>query len=81
MLNEAKAIGKLMMNTLSTWAYSCRVSQGLFFVGLTSGSWVTASGVTEVSSRPEPEGERPGSGSGGLGSGSSTLVMAGVSLP
>ena len=79
MLNEAKAIGKLMRNTLSTWANSCLVSQGLFLMGLTSGSWVTASGVTEVSSRPEPEGERPGSG--GLGSGSSTLVRTGVSLP
>ena len=78
MLNEAKAIGKLMRNTLSTWANSCLVSQGLFLMGLTSGSWVTASGVTEVSSRPEPEGERPG---WRLVSGSSTLVRTGVSLP
>ena len=81
MLNEAKAIGKLIMNIRSTWANSCLVSQGLRgpgFLVLTSA--VTASGEAGVSSRLEPEGER-GMGGDWSGSGSSTLVRAGVNLP
>ena len=83
MLNEAKAIGKLIMNIRSTWANSCLVSQGLRgpgFLVLTSAVTASVSGEAGVSSRLEPEGER-GMGGDWSGSGSSTLVRAGVSLP